>query len=617
MPRVRRRRRRRHVGLVRWFAPLATVALAAGVGRGGTDGLVAALVGMFVLLACCRDRDGSLRLLGPFVGMEIKRSARGSRRHFWRPVYVGATLLGFLWSFADALPRAYVEGRTFAQVYLTFQAANEWFFVLYALATFGYVMALTVNVLSATISEERDGRRWDVLRSTDLTTREILVGKSVGRLPQLLDPFLATLPVIALSTLLGGVSPRMVLFLACGILAGVVLVGGLTLLTATVSRTSAQIRVRVVVALVLYLLVATLPAVDLTRGGVEMYVARATAKNAPAAPIVTQWLRAGNPFFPYVEARRAGLGLEDGLAFVVRRFAAFATLVGVGSTLIAVARFRGAPRPIRLRPSRHPIRPDPTVPTRPRLREFPVYWWERFGTLAPWQHAFGAAVTRGFVLRFFACLVLLLAFVRVAFLYRNPDGVAYGKILIGAALFVISAVMIAGTLFRGARCLSGERAAGTLDPLLATPLGTNDILIQKWRALYTRQTPLGLLGAALLVAGTVTGFVHPAGAVFFGAGVAFHTMAAAAVGLCFGVGAATPEAAVRTLLLVLAPCCVVFTVAALPPVASAGFLFVGEVSVATENTMVAFGLGSMTLWGVAWAIAWAVARSRFRKVATA
>ena len=599
------------------LAPLATVAVAWGIAWGETRGIVAVGIGVALLLWSCRDRTGAFRLFGPFVGVEIRRSARGSRRHLWRPVYVSATLFGFLWSFVEAMPQAYLTGNSPTEIHLTFQAANEWFFVLYAVATFAYVMALTLNVLSATVAEERDARRWDVLRATDLTSREILVGKSVGRLPQILDPFFATLPVIALSTLLGGVSPRMVLFLAAGILAGVVLIGGLTLLVATASRTSAQIRVRVLAVLTLYLLAATLPTAGELWGGIEAYVAKATAKKAVAAPVALQWVQAGHPFFPYVEAKRAGLGLEDGLAFVVRRFAAFAALVGVGSTLFAVARFRGAPAPFRVRRRRRPVLPDPLAPTRPHLRDFPVYWWERFGPLSPWQHRIGAAVNRVVVARVFGGLVVVLACVRFTFYATKSDGIGTVKVLLGFALFAIGGVMIVGSLFRGARCLAGERAAGTLDPLLATPLGTDEILTQKWRALYSRQTPLALFGAAITLAAVVCGYVHPAGGLFFAASVAFHTMAASAVGLAFSVAAPTPEAAVRNLLILLAPCCVVFTASAVSPVAAALFLFVGEVSLSTENGMVGFGLGSITLWGVAWAIAWPVARSRFRKVGTA
>jgi hypothetical protein len=45
---------------------------------------------------------------------------------------------------------------------------------------------------SELILEERNAKRWDILRMTQLTSHEIVLGKMIGRLPVAFDPITVT-----------------------------------------------------------------------------------------------------------------------------------------------------------------------------------------------------------------------------------------------------------------------------------------------------------------------------------------------------------------------------------------------------------------------------------------
>ena len=67
------------------------------------------------------------------------------------------------------------------------------------------VVVLTPVVAAGAIAEEKERGRLDFLRSTELSPRDIVLGKYLARVLHLLAILASTLPVLALATLFGGV----------------------------------------------------------------------------------------------------------------------------------------------------------------------------------------------------------------------------------------------------------------------------------------------------------------------------------------------------------------------------------------------------------------------------
>src|SRR5207302_915618 len=119
-------------------------------------------------------------------------------------------------------------------------AVNAVFFGWFAVCLILYVAGLAVALFSSVVAEERAGKRWEILLTTDLRPREILVGKAAGRVPLLLDPILAAVPVLCIATLFGGVSPTLVLLVFAAALALAVGVGGVALFYSVFSQTAGK-----------------------------------------------------------------------------------------------------------------------------------------------------------------------------------------------------------------------------------------------------------------------------------------------------------------------------------------------------------------------------------------
>ena len=80
------------------------------------------------------------------------------------------------------------------------------FALTFVLAQLGIMMLLTPAYAAGGISEEKEKKTLVYLLASDLTSREILMGKFAGRLVFLLGIMFAGLPILSMTTLYGGVS---------------------------------------------------------------------------------------------------------------------------------------------------------------------------------------------------------------------------------------------------------------------------------------------------------------------------------------------------------------------------------------------------------------------------
>jgi len=304
---------------------------------------------------------------------------------------------------------------------------------------------------------------------TDLTDREIILGKLAARLLPVLGLLACALPVAALATWLGGIDP-------VALTGAFIVVGGLAVLGCSFALmlsvwASKPHEVLTVVFSAWAIWLLAWPVSDILLPG-------------PRAPA---WFERTNPFFlafaPYT--RPGETSLVEPIVF-----GSVCGLIGAVCTAVAVAKVRVVGcRSTRIAASKvgWVRRAFPTVANLgrrrgrwgrgPALDANPVLWreWHRNRpsrwSKVVWGGFGGISAVVG------VYLLLSLEFVQRSALDQEIPGVLLGA-LVTLGLLLVSA----GT----ASVLAEERAQGSLDVLMSTPVSTRAILWAKWRGAFRR-----------------------------------------------------------------------------------------------------------------------------------
>jgi ABC-type transport system involved in multi-copper enzyme maturation permease subunit len=311
---------------------------------------------------------------------------------------------------------------------------------------------------------------------TDLSSAEIFVGKLVARLVAVVGMVLCGVPFLALGTLLGGIDPASVLGLLLVTLGAAVL--GCTL-ALTLSIWGTRMTEVVLTTYAVWLVVILLPPT-------WFVLLRAGAVRWP----LPRWLEAASPvLLVFAPLRgRAGATLGEQARFLGLCLAVSAALAALGAARLRAAVARD-PGPgwrwagLRLRVLGRGL-PGPSLDANPVLwREWharrPTLWglilWALYGVLAA------------------ACTMTIASLTASSMRGRW-----------GAASFLNALQVAAGMLLlsiSAASALGEERARGSLDVLLVTPLSTRSIVWAKWwrtfRAVPMLAVPPGLAAAAV------------------------------------------------------------------------------------------------------------------------
>jgi len=538
------------------LAPLGAVLFVLGIALGNWYGALIALLGTIALIFACRSREGFL-LLGPFVRSELIRATRTRRLALWRFIYATAAAGMMFVCFADIVlsSRGMSSGLNFDQY--TFR-----FFVLFSVVQFCYLTYLTISLIAPIVAEEREAKRWDFLLATDLRAREILIGKAIGRLPQILDPILAALPVLVLSTLFGGVSPRLVIAVSAATLAMLLGTTGIAFFFSVFAPTAKMATERTSGLLFAYIIFSGVFLVLLGLPQIWTFPTSAGSSFPLEVGDVVEFFGSGNPVTVVVMAyhkQRANVDtLEPLIEEGVRKFAAFHIGVFFLFGLRAMQRLRTA-IPWKVAEKQKataqkvdaPDRPSPPKPTfRPPIGEWPVFWLERYGQLSSAQMRYTAWYTpkKYGVFGVFAIGVLIGVRVIDPYFPKN-EPIEITRVVLGFGIWVLTFMSLLPAAVRGARCVARERAADTLEGLLLTGLTPREILFQKWLGCVTADLPIFWIAITLSVAGTVTGIVFPLVPFVLMLTVPVYTSVAAAIGVYFSVRAKTPSAALRNMML--------------------------------------------------------------------
>jgi ABC-type transport system involved in multi-copper enzyme maturation permease subunit len=319
---------------------------------------------------------------------------------------------------------------------------------------------------------------------TDLSAAEIVLGKLAARLVPLLAALACTLPVLEILSLLGGVDPN-------AILGALVVSVGVAVLSCSLAMTMSLWAGKTHQALlltysVLFLWLLAGPMIDLL-----------------ASTIGWPWLappRSSEPFFlalaPYWSPGR--VGWEDYLLFLVVTCSISAVLAGVAMLRIrSVCTHESAPC---ARRSSSPTRGgkiwryvNKTIPwMTPSLDGNPVVWREwRRSRPTRWTMLFAIA---------YAGLSILFSVVSIIW-SRGLAGPIVNGVQVSIGLLLLGVI--------AASSLAEERAGGSLDILLCTPLGAPQIVVGKWLGAFRMAPLLAILPSLIICAnGFLSGSEH-------------------------------------------------------------------------------------------------------------
>jgi ABC-type transport system involved in multi-copper enzyme maturation permease subunit len=477
-------------------------------------------------------------LVGPLFRWELIRLARRGQTARARFI-LAATLLLVLTLFTVAWFPSSDPAELFfgtGQVLTLDESAHfaEQFALTFLLAQLGVLVLLTPAYAAGGISEEKEKHTFVYLLVSDLTSREILCGKFLGRLAFLLAVMLAGLPVLALTQLYGGVSLP---FLLMGYLVTAATVAmhaaisaaaaaatdtyrgalfrgyGLAALHALVGCGCHPVLSPFAIIAILFASEANAPGwflfVGLGYSAVELAVA------VGAVLLGVRWVRQMRSKVrdPRDRPRRA----EAPPRFRPRRRAEAPVALDDADVLLepepgepapaakplpvaAKARATAVARPAPARPRRRPLL-DP-APDRPRVYEnAPLLWKERYTTgtqrTADDDSIRGTLVAVGVGVGVVVLFFVLLSLMTVVIL-GNQTGraVAERLLLTGGGGGLFAYLLVVGTTAAGS--VVRERQRQTLESLFTLPVGRRAILWPKWQVSVSRGWWWGVPAAASL-----------------------------------------------------------------------------------------------------------------------
>jgi ABC-type transport system involved in multi-copper enzyme maturation permease subunit len=430
-----------------------------------------------------QERDVGLRLgSGPVFAYEWLTSSRRWQTYALRAAFVAAILVGLLLVQRDdpSLPNggSLVSLRDLAAI---------------GKQTYGMIVGIELTLIllvapaatAGAVCLDKARGTLDHILVTDLSNAEIVLGKLGVRLIPVLGLVACTLPVLALSSLLGGIDP-----LALGgsflVAVGCTLVGcSLAMMLSVYGRKTHEVLI-LTYLLIIFWLVAWL-LVEVVHGMLATPLPRAAGLSLWAA--LHDWAQWSNPYYlafaPYFNPGR--VGVADYPKFLAVCLACSAAQVGLATARIRRVALKQAgraaggvrrwlPRP--RRPRWWPGLPGPS------LDPNPVAWREWRRTRPSWmmRAAWGLYAAFGLLWVYLAA-------------HPRASGPTNGIIGIMNMFQVTLGLLLLGV--GASTSLVEERVRGSLDVLLSTPMSTRSILSAKWWGSFRRVLPVVFWPAAM------------------------------------------------------------------------------------------------------------------------
>jgi ABC-type transport system involved in multi-copper enzyme maturation permease subunit len=468
------------------------------------------------------------RFCGPVLFYDIVRTARRSRYALVRCVY-GAVLFCLFLLVAQACLTGWdvrVDAKTLAEF-------ADAFFSFMVILQFMAVIVLTPGYAGSAITEEKERRTIEYILATDLTNREIVLGKFLSRLGNTALLLLTGLPIVALIGLLGGIDPNLLLMTIVATLLLMCSLAAFSVLCSVYAKQTRQALIVPYACLLLYL--ACLPVVSLL---LNEAFGTAPAYIQVARPII-DFVNAGNPFYSFTHVLAtagSSKSVSGQLITALESYAVFHIALTLGCLGLAIIRLR--------RRALHEAAIVPRGKRRARktrvVWEQPIIWKEM--QLRPRRHAPLAVAA----LMFLAVLVSVGPAIAICWecwhqaIYYEEISLAFNAIYIRAYATLLTWALLLAVALKASNAIALERQKQTLDTLLSTPLSRGEILLGKWLGslLSIRYGLLWLAG--IWTIGLVSGGLHPLAVPCLSVAILIYAACCASVGLLASVVARTP-----------------------------------------------------------------------------
>jgi ABC-type transport system involved in multi-copper enzyme maturation permease subunit len=426
-----------------------------------------------------------LRSLGPVFAFESLIAARRWQVYALRSTYIGLLLVGLTlsWGPAERTINSLADAAAIGRLFLLTLIGVQLAVVLLA------APAATAGAICV------DKARGTLLHAfvTDLTDREIVLGKLGARLAPILALMAYGLPVLALGSFLGGID----LAAAIGaelVTVGVAVVGCTVALLASIWARKAH-QALLLSYLLMGLWVGFVPA--------WLFVFRV----GPPATVVDLALDLSNPilaaFAPEVFPPSGSVGLREQVAFFLVALLVARGLVGLASRSLRATVLAEANRPQKRQRPDAPARlvdylPGPALDGNPVLwrewhRKRPGRWTGRFWTAYAVVSTLASLYVLGWYYSWWAHGQIT-GGVHVVAAQVNAWQVAIGLLLLSVS---------------AATSLAEERDRGSLDVIMTTPLTSAEIVWGKWWGTFAMIPRLAILptwvagGAAMITDGGI------------------------------------------------------------------------------------------------------------------
>ena len=444
-------------------------------------------------------------LTGPILDKELRVSSRRRRNYWLRVAYIGLLMIPLAVVFQENVRFSTRQANTVAQLSeagLALTATIVWFQFIAA-------QLIACVMLSTSISDEITHRTLGVLMTTPIRSFQIVSGKLLSKLCQLLLIIGISLPLLAIIRVFGGVPWGFVWTSLAITLTATLFAGTLTLLFSVWGRHAYGVIVRAVVTLgVLYLLLPMVIAAGLqylVGNNANPVMSRFVSLIGLVNPLVALQFQTIELLSPGSTAGVVGsiswwshcccmLGFSAVLMFgavlTVRRVA----LEQITGQLV-IDRKKGRRSKTHVKKETSPLPPHQSL--RP-VRGDPVVWKE---VRTPFIK--GGKRTKAIALIVTVLALILIYGINAWQGHLRQDFFHTTSVIILLTMGLVSTVILSATT------ITREKEAQSWPLLLTTPLTNTQILMGKAIGSFRQGLPIWIILAGHLLVFVVLGYIHP------------------------------------------------------------------------------------------------------------
>jgi ABC-type transport system involved in multi-copper enzyme maturation permease subunit len=461
-------------------------------------------------------------------------SAPPGRPVSWQPVIVGGRVTYHYDSGLTAAELAAHRAKMLAKL-------AETFFFTFMCVQFAAVLLLTPAYAGGAIAEEKDRRRLEFLLATDLNNREIVLAKLAACVANLALVLITGVPILGITLLLGGVDPNLLFggFVATAVT--MLSLASLSILNSVYARKPRDAILMSYLFVIAYLLVSLLARVPFA-----MLTNWRTALNLGGIQWLVEAFGAGNPIIMLGQLREEwmkGTPVAEVVPPLLIGYTIFHLLIVLICATWAVLRMRAAAW---VRPGSE----GAVVASHRRWWRFvphspgrePMLWKEIFAEPGLAFTGAGKVVVALIILASFAPALWIFGKTGVFVWFGNPWRETWPALQESLNLWIrltgsgVAALTLIGVAVRAAGTISGETERQTLDSLLTTNLGLQEILFAKWLGSILSVRWAWVWLSAVWMLGVFTGGLHLATLPWLILAWSVYAAAFASIGMWFSAG---------------------------------------------------------------------------------